>query len=815
MIQNPNVFVRNFDEFPQGIKREGIIFSGPLSAAQTLSYEKVQQRYLYLRIDVKVAGTGYVETYRTSFNDKFPVLRNLLTKEETDRTLFKEIGTYHLYAELYSADTFKLYFGVGDGKSEIEASLAFCNELPDITGCKDSIDTITRNQYTVAQDINSGCGCIIRDNTIYDNTIKDIVFDRSKRWLVMQSNSNADAKAFLFLYADNGIKLYPKYYNEQGDAIATTGNYAATFKKGITYLFYDLNSVSDFADGVSLQLAPNNPEKFFTALKYVCQTNDISDFVTPIVIPSNNGKYILEKTIAIISCWNRHSVHHSASSGLLKLRNGDETVIVDLNDLLGIKAGSQAETHLIPYDINKKNNSYGNIGLIIRESGTAGRYWFCDVTDINSVLTASNWKQVNFWEKSGTGRKILTKTSGLDDKYRLDTTLPDTFYSKENISGSLIQYQGVPNMRTLGPIAISKKMAVCAQYDTDGYRCNVWATTDGGQNWVSQYDFRTLYSRISDKSLIPNINTSSFASYNGGLALKKVTFNLPSNDNKEPEHIISLAEIAFSAISSETECVVTSSSHGLSTGDIVCFTGNSTSEWNQLTNNAISEDNMGDNLYFVEKRNNDSFYLRYYNGSYDSILPCRHIHSVTEVQDGFLIATGETYPEGWIMFLQQRAKDEAAVVDVMTKQYPIFRLNSSEKGIQRACGLLLSKEKDPDIIFFSDDSYVLQNELLSIEGRTSGLPSISSNGIWRGKLSKIDDMSAFERICDIPEPMIWIYRFGNLVLGYAQLGGFVVSQDCGETWEYLQINDYDVSMFNGICNGYICFGKGYTLKKRL
>ena len=156
------------------IKREGIIFSGLLSAAQTLSYEKVQQRYLYLRIDVKVAGTGYVETYRTSFNDKFPVLRNLLTKEETDRTLFKEIGTYHLCAELYLADTFKLYFGVGDGKSEIEASLTFCDELPDITGTKDDIDTITRNLYTVSQDINSGRGCIIRDNTIYDNTIKDI-----------------------------------------------------------------------------------------------------------------------------------------------------------------------------------------------------------------------------------------------------------------------------------------------------------------------------------------------------------------------------------------------------------------------------------------------------------------------------------------------------------------------------------------------------------------------------------------------------------------------------------------------------------------
>src|SRR5690606_6812680 len=205
------------------------------------------------------------------------------------------------------------------------------------------------------------------------------------------------------------------------------------------------------------------------------------------------------------------------------------------------------------------------------------------------------------------------------------------------------------------------------------------------------------------------------------------------------------------------------------------------------------------------------FRIKEYLGSYDNSLMCRHVHSINEHVGGLIVATGEEYPEAWLLYITQYFKDASTVVNALNiGRSNVFRLNSSPLGLQRACGVLMDNEDDPNLIFNSDTSYVTTIGKWGIEGRSpENLPRVSSNGVWRGRLSDIDDWSKFKCVLPVAEPAIWTYNVGDVIVSYYQLGGNAVSVDGGNTWDYYPKG---ASRINGIYNNRIVIGDGYKFE---
>lgn len=525
-----------------------------------------------------------------------------------------------------------------------------------------------------------------------------------------------------------------------------------------------------------------------------------------------------------------HTMHYALDDYWVEFGNvttlckDDKLYTINLADLgWRIHQFSQRESARLLHPSMDNVNGYANMRsiktmlmLAVEDSSQASdnhafEWWVCDVTNPYDALTKSNWSKCKFWEKRGTKRKIPTKNSSLvDANHRYDTTLPDSFYNYDEVSdnGYHIAYQGEAEIFVLrGFGEHSKKLTIFGQYTGSGDRVCLWVTTDGGFNFVCAYDFVGLWAN-SDES----INTSAFSNYSSGLTLSKVTRNIPTAAVKEPEHKYTITELSGWSITKGANTVINfNAAHGFNNYEIVAFTGNAGAEWNQLTTSELTADSIGDNVYMCIINSATQVTLKPYRGSYDDILQCRHIHSVNETKSGFIFATGEAYPQGWTMFLEQKKKDGGEILDAMTENFKVYRLNSGENSLQRACGVLMfENEADPTIIFNSDDSNVVTNMLWAIDGRTN-LPMSSSNGIWKGKLSDIDDYSKFECLLDVPEPAIWMFRYNGIIVGYYQLGGIAVSIDDGKSFRYYPYYD-GVRLLIGTYKGKIIMNQGYALE---
>lgn len=478
-------------------------------------------------------------------------------------------------------------------------------------------------------------------------------------------------------------------------------------------------------------------------------------------------------------------------------------IVLDLNNLVVSAGNSEVlEAYIIPYDPEMKNTTKSFRVAV----GLSNRDIYVNYYNGGGI---NDWGKSKWWEMRNTVRKIPVKTLGeAGGNKRFDPTLNNDRYNRNlevtRNGATFIEYQQQPRLRWLGALCRTKKMVTFGTYLTTGIRIGNFITTDGGENWVLVYDF---INRYVDASI--SINTSSFANYSGGLVLNKINIEYPSEANKEVISPFSYDEIPFSSISKGSTTVVTANSHGLVTGDMILFSGvGQDDNWSALKADSFGANGFTQNAYSVVKINDNTFEIKEYTGSYDTPLICRHIHSNNETLGGVIISTGEEYPNSWNLYLQQKQKDASYVVDAFnfTKDN-VYRLNSSEKSPQRACGFLMGNQPDPKVIFNSDTS---NGNLGSyeVDGRTS-LPIKSSNGIYIGKLSDIDDWSKFECAVDIPEPAIWLYQFGTVIVGYYQLGGNVVSVDNGITWEYFPIG---TSVINGVFKNNIVIGNGYVFE---
>lgn len=533
------------------------------------------------------------------------------------------------------------------------------------------------------------------------------------------------------------------------------------------------------------------------------ENDEIIEDDEDILLEGENFKFVRKGTF--LDAWNGLIVSKSASDIYLSDDpNNPMQQTIPARSVRDAEGGTgMTRVWLIPYDVDKRDTTKSTRVNLIMGNGAVYH-------NHAGGGSADSWAKTKFWEMRSTNRKIPVKTlAEVSPIHRFDPTLSDERYDRNATiteSGhTFIEYQEKPNFSYLGPMCRTKKMVLWGTYLTSGERTGVWMTTDGGANYVLIYDF------IDGLALLPNpVNTSLFAEYTGGLSLKKVNMIYPSESDKEPSEPFTYEDLTLTTITKGEETEVTAPAHGLKNGDIILFTGTAQdANWQALTCDEFTTQGFKQNVYSVTRIDDNTFRLKVYIGSYDTPLRCRHVHSINESIGGCIVATGEEHPNGWFLYISQKFKDGSTVVDAFN--FPkslIYRLNSSAEGLQRACGFLMDNASDPNIIFNCDTSNKgLGN--LQVDGRTTGLPPRSSNGIWRGKLSDIDDWTKLECVADIPEPGIWMYQWNGVILAYFQLGGMAISLDGGATWQYFSKGSSD---FSGVFDDRIAIGRGYLFE---
>ena len=346
---------------------------------------------------------------------------------------------------------------------------------------------------------------------------------------------------------------------------------------------------------------------------------------------------------------------------------------------------------------------------------------------------------------------------------------------------------------TMGGFSATEKITLIGTYRSnvgkDASRICMFATSDGGRSWYNIYEFAGSHIDLTSGR---NINTADIVSaYTANsYVMQKRTLIIPTALEKEPTEPFELGSgVVVSGITKASPAVVTTAAaHGLTTGNIVVFKDNSESantspDWDWMLNPGASATSGGNGRMFVaEVINSTSFKIYEYPHSTENNLPCRHIHCINRIKDGWMIGTGETYPNGWIMYMQMKTSETFQVIRAYdTASWSFYRLNSSADGLQRPLGVMMKDDADSTIFIASDHGFISRSNAVLPEGRTITF-SRSSFGVFKGKLSDADDFSKFDCIFEAEQPAYYFKEHRGAWVFCGQRGEVGISFDKGLTW---------------------------------
>lgn len=353
---------------------------------------------------------------------------------------------------------------------------------------------------------------------------------------------------------------------------------------------------------------------------------------------------------------------------------------------------------------------------------------------------------------------------------------------------------------------------------TGSTRMCVFMTNDGGRNWFCRYEFgangELLYTddtivTVSDLTyLLRNMIAIGMSSPAGsGLfnVIKRSQY-IPNSSDKEVEKTKKFkyhASVAVQSITANVNdiIVVTSSAHGLNGGDVILFEkqNGTSNEWDWIVNTGHTALSAGDGVIFkAQPIDSTSFRLMECVYNPHNNLSIRHIHSINRCKDGYTIGTGETYPQGWILFLSVRESDS------FNRLFPwddlqFVRLNSTNLSIQRPLGVIIKQDADNTVFIGVDNEKTELGNVTMPEGRTDTFKR-SSNGVWKGKLTDVDSQAAFECVFQSDEVCYFFKEVRGTMIYIGQQGHVGISSDGGNTWSECHLNTGDVSRFGGISN---------------
>lgn len=327
-----------------------------------------------------------------------------------------------------------------------------------------------------------------------------------------------------------------------------------------------------------------------------------------------------------------------------------------------------------------------------------------------------------------------------------------------------------------------------------GARIGVFATDDGGRQWYCKYEFAEAGSYPNWGNDIDTTNIATAYTADSFQVVKKSNV-YPSALDKEPTTKFTIGDpVVISDISRANPAVVTTATaHGLLTGNIVAIQDNPGSaetspDWDWMRNDTLCETSGGNGVTFkIEKVDDTSFKLHEEVHSPFNNLAARHIHHINRIKDGWIMGTGEQYPEGWLFYIPTKAADSFALL-LATDKLDFHRLNSAQEGIQRSLGCIMLDDTDNTIVFASDISNLTRPNIAVPDGRTFEVMR-SSTGIFKGKLVDVDDFEKFMPIFEAKEVAYFFKEIqGTTWIYCGQRGELAISFNKGVTWSAVDLD---------------------------
>lgn len=351
----------------------------------------------------------------------------------------------------------------------------------------------------------------------------------------------------------------------------------------------------------------------------------------------------------------------------------------------------------------------------------------------------------------------------------------------------------------MGGYEPGEKLALIGTYVsnlTSGTRICTFASEDGGRQWYCIYEFGTAGQIIDTADVqlsAPVTNYGSTLSYtataveSGVYQVKKRSQYAPSSDDKEVEKTKMFKYGTAITVSSLTGgasiTVVTTTNHGFVDGDIIVFDNIASPnlDWDWIINDSYTSMSGGNGVIFkVDVTNSTTFILKAAVHNPNNNLYVRHIHSINQIKDGYIIGTGETYPQGWILFFQMIQSDSYAVKRVFDT-HTFIRLNSTPTSVQRPLGIVMYSDKDNSILVGVDNESTDLGSVTMPDGRVDTF-SRGSQGVYRGKLSQFDNQADFECILESKEVCYFFKEILGVLIYAGQRGHVAISFDKGTSW---------------------------------
>jgi hypothetical protein len=331
---------------------------------------------------------------------------------------------------------------------------------------------------------------------------------------------------------------------------------------------------------------------------------------------------------------------------------------------------------------------------------------------------------------------------------------------------------------------------------TPAARICVFASDDGGRNWFTKYEFANYTATFTTPTgaLVSNwgndINTSTLATAcpANALVLRKRTMNYPSETAPNPAALFTWGPaVTISAITrGAIATVTTAAKHGLTTGNNIVIQRAGTSavpaEWAWLANDTVSDTSGGTGVLFkVEVVDAYTVKLHEYIHNPSTNIPCRHIHHINAMENGWILGTGEEYPTGWIFKIAPPRSGAAA------NPFTFTRLTSATNCVQRSLGVVVLNAVDGTALAASDAALRPRDPVTMPPGRTETF-SHNSTGVFRGKLAGLDSFANFEVVLESPDPAYFLRAVNGALVFSGQHGDFGISFDGGATWSRRQLD---------------------------
>ena len=329
------------------------------------------------------------------------------------------------------------------------------------------------------------------------------------------------------------------------------------------------------------------------------------------------------------------------------------------------------------------------------------------------------------------------------------------------------------------------KMTMIGTYRSnvdEGVRICLFVSDDGGRQWYCKYEFADYGEYIFQQGhtekwgrnfgnpiKIAHTDIDEFAC---NLLAYRRELVLPDS-HIDHNHKFNWIELPVLVSCSQCEHVIfrTSIPHTLHTGNIIAlksYGANVDSRLKWLLNPEISNSSAGNSILFkVLVLDDYSFALYELVSAADNNIPCRHVHHINPIKDGWLIGTGEIYPNSWLLYIQLKERDTFAKVSAADELLTI-RLNYSKDSIQRSMGLIMYDDEENTLLYASDHDTLTRPAF--IKDNQGNHISRNSTGVFRGKLKDINDYSNFHCVFESNEPCYYFQKLSDMIVFSGQRG---------------------------------------------